>query len=389
MKQQVAKLIYVWLVRIFSLLYKRLAIRNRLTYLMSFTNNENGLLKTFMEQNSDIEIVIFYTKNCKKEAEKFQSLGATIFLFDQSPVLIKKVISEMIQSRVILCDNYFPILAGFSPHKETSIIQLWHANGAIKCFGLEDPSTMSRSFFDRLRFKQVYKRFDEYIVGSKMMGEVFQRSYLATEDKILYLGFPRSDVFFDKNYLNSKKEKIYGKFPELTNKKIILYAPTYRENNSDFFALDIKRMHEELGNSYALLIKKHPHDVHLYKSEEFSGFVYDDITEFKMEEILAITDCLVTDYSSIPFEYSLLENAKKIIFYCYDKKYYSETTGLQKDFSNWAPGDIVYTIDELLESINKKNNTNFAKFNEQWNTYNDGNAKLRVIQHIKNKFNEF
>src|SRR5690606_12603724 len=107
------------------------------------------------------------------------------------------------------------------------------------------------------------------------------------------------------------------------------------------------------------------------------------------DEILTVTDCLITDYSSIPFDYSLLDNAKKIIFYCYDKKEYSETTGLQSGFSEWAPGDIVLTLDGLLESIKKKNDMNFIEFNKQWNTYNDGNASARVIQHIKNKFNEF
>lgn len=389
MKQQLAKLIYVWLVRFFSLLYKRKPLKNRLAYLMSFTNNENGLLKTFMEQNADIEVVIFYTKNCKQEAEKFQSLGASIYLLNQSPFLIQKTILELIQSRVILCDNYFPILAGFFPHKKTSIIQLWHANGAIKCFGLEDPSALSRSFLDRVRFKQVYKRFDEYIVGSKMMGKVFQRSYMAKEEKILYLGFPRTDVYFDRLSLERKKEKVYKKYPELRSKKILLYAPTYRESHSDFFALDIQRIYDELGSEYALLIKNHPHVVHTYKKSKLNEFVYDDLAEFKMDEVLTVTDCLITDYSSIPFDYSLLDNAKKIIFYCYDKKEYSKTTGLQKDFSEWAPGDIVLTLDDLLESIKKKNDINFIEFNKQWNTYNDGNAGARFVQHIKNKFNEF
>lgn len=388
MKQQVAKLIYVWLVRFFSMVYKKYPLKKRLTYLMSFKNNENGLLKTFIKQNSDVEIVVFYTENCEEEAKEFKKLGAAIFLLNQSPFLIKKTISELIQSRVILCDNYFPILAGFFPDNGTTIIQLWHANGAIKCFGLEDHSIKSKSIFDRVRYKQVYKRFDEYIVGSKMMGKVFQRSYMAKKEDILYLGFPRTDVFFNKEYLEKKKEYIYEKYPELLNKKIILYAPTYREKNPNLFVLDTQKMYEELGSNYALLIKVHPHVIDNYKKSELTGFVYDDIKEFKTEDILTITDCLITDYSSIPFDYSLLDNSKKIIFYCYDKKDYNETVGIQKHFSEWAPGDIVYNLDELLISIKKENNNKFIEFNKQWNTYNDGNSRKRVIQHLEKKFIE-
>src|SRR5699024_2456680 len=109
---------------------------------------------------------------------------------------LKQAVSILMQAKVILCDNYFPLLAGFFPHQETTIIQLWHANGAIKRFGLEDPTAMSRSKLDNVRFKQVYKRFDEYIVGSDKMGKVFQRSYGAEPRNIKALGNPRTDVYF-------------------------------------------------------------------------------------------------------------------------------------------------------------------------------------------------
>src|SRR5699024_4496980 len=137
-----------------------------------------------------------------------------------------------------------------------------------------DQSLVSRTSLDKKRFKQVYKRFDEYIVGSKMMGEVFQRSYLAKEENILYLGFPRTDVYFDKEQLKKNRNNIYKKYPELKNKEILLYAPTYREDDTANYPLDLYKIHKALGNDYALLIKNHPHVSQIYTKKGLSKFLY-------------------------------------------------------------------------------------------------------------------
>ncbi|MSE22670.1 CDP-glycerol glycerophosphotransferase family protein, partial [Lactobacillus parabuchneri] len=89
---------------------------------------------------------------------------------------------------------------GLVQSKRTKIVQIWHADGAIKKFGWEDPTTESRSRSDKRRFQQVYDHFDEYIVGSKAMGNVFVNSYHENFDRIKLLGYPRSDQYLSAEW---------------------------------------------------------------------------------------------------------------------------------------------------------------------------------------------
>ncbi|MDN6626986.1 MAG: CDP-glycerol glycerophosphotransferase family protein, partial [Pisciglobus halotolerans] len=256
--EQLKKVIYVWLIRLFSLFSKPLTVKKRITYLMSFPKNNNGFLEELVNQNKETEIVIFFEKNCQNEALKFSGPTVRVIPLSSSIRFLRKAVPLLMQSQIILCDNYFPLLAGFFPHKKTTIIQIWHANGAIKRFGLEDPTAMKRSYFDQLRFKQVYKRFDEYIVGSEMMGKVFERSYGANKECIKTLGNPRTDIYFDKQVLQEKRKQFFRDFPKLKDRKILLYAPTYR-NEEEEYPLDVRRLYESLGDEYGVLMKKHPH----------------------------------------------------------------------------------------------------------------------------------
>lgn len=389
MKEQVAKILYVWSVRFYSFLSKPLKVKKKLIYLMSFPKNENGLLTSFIENNPTIEVVIFYEKSCEHEVEQFEKIGILVYPIEKSLNFIKKSVPLFMQARVILCDNYFPFLAGLKLHKETIVIQLWHANGAIKRFGLEDPSTNKRSFFDKKRFEQVYAQFDEYIVGSKMMGQVFKNSYDATEESVVPIGYPRSDIYFEKSIVQRKRNLFYTLFPELKEKKIILYTPTYRDDKEESYPLDIKQLYKELGDEYVLLMKKHPHIITPVVNNYYEKFLYANVHDFSIEDLLVVTDCLITDYSSVPFEFTLLDNAKKIIFYCYDQESYNEKTGIQKDFKEWAPGEIVSSMDAVIAEIKQDGTTDFTQFNKKWNTYNDGQSKERVIKHIQKKYDYF
>lgn len=350
---------------------------------MSFPKNNNGFLEQLIEETPNVEIIVLFEENCQHEANKLESQGVRTVPITSSIGFLKQAVSILMQAKVVLCDNYFPLLAGFFPHQETTIIQLWHANGAIKRFGLEDPTAMSRSKLDNIRFKQVYKRFDEYIVGSDKMGKVFQRSYGAEPRNIKALGNPRTDVYFDEQQMQEKREHFFETYPELKGRKIILYAPTYRNDQEEEYPFDVRRLYEVLGEEYAILMKKHPHILSKPIQNEYRHFFYGDLAQYKIEDLLAVTHILITDYSSVPFDFTLLDNAENILFYCYDLEEYDHVTGLQIDFEEWAPGEVVRSMDELITEIQKIKRTDFKDFNSKWNTYNDGHAKERLIQHVK------
>lgn len=350
---------------------------------MSFPKNDNGFLSALITENPNVEIIILFEKKCEEEAIRFEKMGAKIFPISSSVTFLQKAIPILMQSKVIICDNYFPFLAGLYPKKETTIIQIWHANGAIKRFGLEDPTAIGRSFFDHLRFKQVYKRFDEYIVGSEMMGEVFRNSYGASKNSIKSYGNPRTDIYFNQKLIDEKRDSFFTKYPELKKKKIILYAPTYRNGLEDEYPFNVQQLYEALGSDYAILMKKHPHVLTKPVEKNYNGFLYGNLSQYSIEDLLMVTDILITDYSSVTFDFTLLNNANKIIFYCYDLEEYDQVTGLQKDLKNWLPGEIVQSMDELILQIKKTQDCHFENFNNKWNTYNNGQSIKRLLQHIQ------
>lgn len=381
--EQIQKLIFMSMVGFFSFIYPRKKKgQKKIGYLMSFPQNDNGLLLKMIKEMSDTKIILFYTKNCTVEAKFFSDMGIEIQSLEKSSLFFRVVIFKLCQPKLLICDNYYAFLGTLKLDKNTKVIQMWHANGAIKCFGWGDNQTNSRTWLDKRRFSKVYHRFDEYIVGSKRMGAVFERSYNAKRVQIKYLGYPRTDHFLNKERIEINKNTIYKNHPDLKKKKIMLYAPTYRLTENQV-PLDINQLATEFSEEYFLVIKAHPHTVKLLVESTQIDFYYHPLTTYRMEELLSITDCLITDYSSIPFDYSLIRPTGKIIFFWYDYLEQKKKIGIQPDFYEWNPGTVVFTMKKLIETIHEERPINLTNFNQEWNQYNDGNATLRVVNYFK------
>lgn len=381
------KIIYIWLVKVFSIIQK-VKTPQDIVYLMSFSGNENFILKlATVAKKQGIKFTVLYLPKCRTQAQELAKQGINVFEFDNNFDFIFHKLKIVLNSKLLICDNYFAFLSGINfDHQKTHIVQIWHANGAIKAFGWEEPKTLTRSKCDQRRFQRVYDQFDEFIVGSAKMGTVFEQSYHVPENKISVLGYPRTDELFNSDWQSEKKKQIYVKYPQLKNKEILLYAPTYREDSMGRAMLklpdDFDDLSKALNNDQCLIVKIHPHLAQLIqqlKSQIKNANVI-WVDDFSTNDLLLITDRLITDYSSMIFDYTLLPNAKEIIFYCFDYDQYAKEIGIQKDFLEWIPGKLVKSTQELINSIEDPiKKEDFAKFNAIWNTKNDGNATKRVI----------
>lgn len=380
---QLQKEVFMGIIHVLSLFYPRKKkAHKKIAYLMSFPRNDNGLILKIVEELVDTKFVLFYEKNCTAEAQFFSKQGVEIHSLERSFDFFRVVIFKLCQSKLIICDNYYAFLGALQLDKKTKVLQLWHANGAIKCFGWEDKQTNQRTRLDQRRFSKVYHRFDDYIVGSKKMGDVFQRSYGAKETQIKYLGYPRTDPFLNQKQLDLTKRMIYAKHPQLKNKKIMLYAPTYRLTEQQV-PIDINKLEKAFGDKYFLVIKAHPHTVNSLVEPLKKDFYYQALADYKMEELLPIIDCLITDYSSLPFDYSLVRPTGNIIFYWYDYIAQKNKIGIQPDFDEWNPGEVVFTMEELIATIHQIEPNDLTKFNQEWNEYNDGDSTKRMIAYLK------
>lgn len=255
-----------------------------------------------------------------------------------------------------LCDYFLPAYAN-EPRKGTKLIQIWHGCGAFKKWGYSTRDSawgLRSDFFEKYN---VHKTYTHITTSSEEVNEIYAEAFASPLSKVKAMGVPRTDVFFDEDFVTSQKDNLLKKYPELNGKKLILWAPTYRGNDlrasHNDPAIDFEQLKSIIGDDYALLIKLHPHiSKRISKDdlpEKSEGFVYDISNEFPISSALCFADTVISDYSSLIFEYALFE--KPMIFYAYDLDDYESDRSFYYDYETFVPGEIVKTTEELGKAV--------------------------------------
>lgn len=271
-----------------------------------------------------------------------------------------KTIYDLTTSKYIILDDFVFYIGHIYLRKEQEVVQLWHALGAFKKFGY------SRN--DLKNIDKGYKKYTKVITSSENIRECYSEAFGVTIDKVKATGIPRTDMFFDKENIKEKKEEIYLKYPELKNKKVITFAPTYRgkslrDAHYDFDKLDVDKIYNELKEGYIFIFKWHPaiyNNIKLgnikgYDLEKYNGFFIDLSDNRDINDLLLVTDILVTDYSSVIFDYLFVN--KPIVYFSYDLPEYEAERGLYYPFNDYVYGDITKNTKELIDSIKKEDLT--------------------------------
>lgn len=293
-------------------------------------------------------------------------------------------------SKVILVDDYTQILYQLPIREETKIIQLWHACGAFKTFGYGrlgkkgSPSQKTPS----------HKNYDYAIVSSSEISKFYAEGFGISLEKAVPTGIPRTDIFFDEKYKEKIQKEFYEKYPKLKEKKIILFAPTFRGNGklSGFYPvdkLDVARLYEELGEEYAIIVKHHPFvDDRSEIPEKYADFIIDLSADSELNDLLFVTSILITDYSSVVFEAALLNIP--MVFYAFDLQRYISTRGFYYEYEQLVPGKIVSTFHTLVKAI--KNSDFEVEKQEVFRTRFfddlDGKSSERTVQLIRKALKE-
>lgn len=378
----VMKTIYMFLVRICSLMYAGQK-KSQVAYLMSFSNNQDFILK-LADRISPLPLYVFYEVSGQADLGNLKNHPAIKLIpFNNGLALFLKVIPILMRSKLIVVDNYFPVLGAIIKTKQMRITQLWHANGAIKAFGFSDPSTERRGKAAQLRFQRVYDSFDDIIVGSQKMADAFQINYRLDGHQTRLLGYPRSDKFKNKDWIAQAREKFYRYYPALRGKQLILYTPTYRKGISFAFAPGFEKL--KLPQNAVFILRLHPHLQQLEKAwEQKVPFVTSIRSDITTDELLTVADTLITDYSSILFDYTLLDNAHQVGLFAFDQSQFEKTVGLQRDFSEDFDKILIKDVPELSEFLAQPapQQMVMSQLNEQWNTFNDGHATKRTLDFL-------
>lgn len=270
----------------------------------------------------------------------------------------KEYIRDAATAKAVFICTANDLMSYITLRPETIYIQLWHGCGVFKKVGL---STIDKSFGKSAKSHEEYPLNTNYsyvTIASPELSWIFEESMGIAKDSgiIIPTGISRTDEFFDKKFIKSSYRKLYEKIPSAKDKKVILYAPTFRGDVATCTSpdvLDIEAFAKELGDEYILILKHHPTVKKLPKiPEKYDGTFAFDMTRghgMNINELMTVADICISDYSSVVFEYSLFE--RPMLFYVYDLEDYIDERGLYYNFDEITPGPLCRTNEEMLDYI--------------------------------------
>lgn len=302
----------------------------------------------------------------------------TVFTSVNMPNL-KTVAREMAESKFILVDDFEPLVYVLKLRENQHLIQVWHAMGAFKKFGYSRKSANRNSL--------THKNYTEAIVSSAEISGIYAEAFAIDESKIKPVGVPRTDTLFDKDYIEKTKLRLYEREPRLKGKKICLFAPTFRGDNinNGYYPnafLNVGNFANELGSDWAVILKYHPFIKNIPDIPEFSENIFDFTDEREINDILFITDVLVTDYSSVIFENAIVGNAS--VLYAPDLSEYNGERGFYYDYDAYSCGDIVYSQSDLASAVKNagKNKEKLELFKKRFVSCCDGKSSERFVKEM-------
>ena len=274
--------------------------------------------------------------------------------------------------------------------KGTTVTQLWHACGAFKRFGL---STAQYTFGPDLEGHErhpMYRNYSYVTVSSPDVVWAYEEAMGLSGQTgvVLPLGLSRTDAYFRPSFRAKAEKQFYELFPEARGKKVILYAPTFRgaPDRPEAPALpDLAFLSTELGDSYVWVIKQHPSVAERPAiPSAASGFARDLSDDMPISLLMCVSDLCVTDYSSVIFEFSLMN--RPMLFYAYDLEDYSDWRGFYYPFEEMTPGPVCRSTQELAERIRQAQDwfdpDQVETFRKTFMSSCDGHATERILKTV-------
>ncbi len=349
----------------------------------NYSGNPKGIYEEMVRQGLDKKYQIFWIF---EDPDRMEIIGNA-----------KKIKRNRLEHLKYLCKAKVWVFDTRQPNyvvkrPETVYIQTWHGT-PLKKLGLDMDDVQMAGNKGIENYKANFwtnsRRWDYLIAQNQYSSDIF-RNCFDFRKNMLDIGYPRNDTLIhnnNKEYIDKLKEK-HG-IPK--NKKVVLYAPTWRDNQSmgrgkyifnPFLNFDVLKRNVE--DEYVFILKYH----YLIASEldwsRMEGFIY-DIKE-DIQELYLMADMLMTDYSSVMFDYSILK--RPMIFYTYDLDAYCDNRGFYFDFLAEAPGPFVKNTEELIGVLKNHDfgqyKERYDAFNEKYNSWDDGRASEKVVEIIKN-----
>lgn len=298
----------------------------------------------------------------------------------------------MAKAKLFVCDARLPQF--FIKRRGAIFIETWHGTPLKKIvLDMEEVCIAGETSAEDYKQKFVESvRTWDYLISQNAFSTKVLRSAFAYEGEVLEIGYPRNDILVKDNQeeaiLRLKKQL---KLP--VDKKIILYAPTWRDD--EFYdkgqyrfnpKLDFSLLQEQLQEEYIIIVKYHYLVAEHIDWSAYQGFIYDFDMSFDISMLYLVSDLLITDYSSVMFDYSVLK--RPMFFYCYDfENYKNKLRGFYFDFAAVAPGPISMDTRQLINDIREYEpalyEEKYKRFVDKFNHKDTGEASKAVVDLIE------
>ena len=341
--------IALWFVNVFTFFIKQDS--NRITFIsltQDHLDNDFYLINQELKKENKYKIdynLIVFEKNAKGDFKYFLNC-------------LKQLV-EMKKSKLIILNDNNYVVSTHKP-KNTKVLQVWHAPGAVKKFG------------NQIKRQYPVNNYDYVICNAPYWKEPYSEAFGVREDQVYVTGFCRMDLLLNEEIQSKNCEAFYKKYPQCVNKRLILYTPTFRGNIINGFKIDSIDFNQlDLDDNTILLCKYHP----LLQEIQIDNEKVINVTKDDLYTLMSVSDCMISDYSSVIFDYALIN--KPMIGFVQDYENYKETIGFNIDFKKDFPGPIC-TNEQELNKVLKQDLKVYPSFQKKYVVYKDGKNTLRV-----------
>lgn len=331
-----------------------------------------GNLKAVYEKMPEEYVKVVHIKGDRRDSKSFKE---TLRLW-----------RNLTTAKYILLDDFYGLISAIKVRKGQEIVQLWHGSGAFKKFGFSRVGTGDNIS----NVHTGYRKYTKASVTAEPIRQCFAEAFDIDLEKVQAVGSPRTDMFFDEKAKDEARDRVYEAYPQLKDKKVVLIAPTYRgrkveDATYDFDRLQLDKLVNELGDKYQVVVKWH---TALYNNIKrgivgFDGEGVVDASSYSdINDLMVVADVLVTDYSSVIFDWYLLD--KPVIYFVYDLEEYEAGRGLYFCFDEYVYGQVVTDCEGLIDAI-RREDIAFQKrqvFGEKFMSACDGKSTERTIKWI-------
>ncbi|MDO5375142.1 MAG: teichoic acid glycerol-phosphate primase TarB [Staphylococcus rostri] len=359
MVRYIIKELYLIFVSLIQMLCAKQRVqRDHIVVMMTFKEDMLPIIDQLIERGYRVTV---FTKEAHFQALANKKNVACQSLAQRN---LYRQLRALSTAKVIFIDTYYHLFGAIKKQANQTVIQTWHAAGALKNFGLEDHAVNVHDRKSVAQYQAVYDATDKYLVGCSQMAHCFERSFGVAEHQFLNFGIPRLAYYLEIDVSQQQREL---KQQLGIQNKVAVYLPTYREDGQANRVIDQQAFERALPD-YTLLSKYHP-------------AIQSPDTEHRVTlstyELLILADVIITDYSSLAIEASLI--GKPAIFYVYDAQDYERVRGLNAYYEAIPNTYKVYTETALHQRLAQGN---LEPLFEDWHTFNTKESVHQLMNYV-------